>query len=133
MQFGKELSINGICVVSGMAVGIDKAAHIGAKYGWGKTIAVLGGGFNDIFIKLGLEKRVREQKTKKIVKVDKCYQNVYNVLENIPQTVDKISQKCKCNIANVNQVLTMLELKGFIKAYPGNQYALMEDNEYFEK
>lgn len=238
MQFAKELSINGICVVSGMAVGIDKAAHIGAKYGWGKTIAVLGGGFNDIypeenkelfyeiienggcviteytpeektkstnfpkrnriisgismgtlvieaakrsgslitarltksqekplfcipsnlgtskgigtnelikngailttgvndiFIKLGLEKRVREQKTKKIVKVDKCYQNVYNVLENIPQTVDKISQKCKCNIANVNQVLTMLELKGFIKAYPGNQYALMEDNEYFEK
>ena len=80
-----------------------------------------------------MEKRVREQKTNKIVKVDKCYQNVYNVLENIPQTVDKISQKCKCNIANVNQVLTMLELKGFIKAYPGNQYALMEDNEYFEK
>ncbi len=49
MRFGKELSQNGICVVSGMAVGIDKAAHIGAKSYKGKTIAVLGGGFKDIY------------------------------------------------------------------------------------
>lgn len=47
--FAKELSKNGICIVSGMAKGIDTAAHIGALKAGGKTIAVLGGGFNHIF------------------------------------------------------------------------------------
>lgn len=32
-----------------MALGIDKAAHIGAKGNKGKTIAVLGGGFEHIY------------------------------------------------------------------------------------
>lgn len=47
--FAKELSKNNICIVSGMAIGIDSAAHIGAKSELGKTIAVLGSGFNHIF------------------------------------------------------------------------------------
>lgn len=50
-EFASSLSKMGICIISGMAKGIDTAAHIGAlKYG-GKTIAVLGGGFNNIFPK----------------------------------------------------------------------------------
>lgn len=48
-KFAKELSKNGICIVSGMAKGIDTAAHVGALKAGGKTIAVLGGGFNYIF------------------------------------------------------------------------------------
>ena len=51
VRFAKELSENNICVISGMAVGIDSAAHIGAKDEIGKTIAVLGSGFNNIFPK----------------------------------------------------------------------------------
>lgn len=47
--FAKELSRNNVCIVSGMAIGIDSAAHIGAKSQLGKTIAVLGSGFNHIF------------------------------------------------------------------------------------
>lgn len=50
-DFAKELSKNGICIVSGMAQGIDTAAHVGALKTGGKTIAVLGGGFNHIFPK----------------------------------------------------------------------------------
>lgn len=49
--FAKELSKNGICIVSGMAMGIDTAAHIGTLKAGGKTVAVLGGGFNHIFTK----------------------------------------------------------------------------------
>ena len=48
-KFAKEISKENICIISGMAIGIDSAAHIGAKTEIGKTIAVLGSGFNKIF------------------------------------------------------------------------------------
>ena len=51
LRFSKEVAQQGICIVSGMAIGIDGAAHIGAKSECGKTVAVLGGGFNNIFPK----------------------------------------------------------------------------------
>ena len=45
-HFSKELSAEGLCIVSGMALGIDGMAHQAAIEHKGKTIAVLGGGFN---------------------------------------------------------------------------------------
>ena len=50
-EFAKNLSKRKICIVSGMAKGIDTSAHIGALKAGEKTIAVLGGGFNHIFPK----------------------------------------------------------------------------------
>ena len=50
-KFAKELSKQGIVIASGMAVGIDSAAHRGTLKAKGKTIAVLGSGFNNIFPK----------------------------------------------------------------------------------
>lgn len=50
-RFAEEISQRDICIVSGMAIGIDSAAHNGAKAEKGKTIAVLGSGFNNIFPK----------------------------------------------------------------------------------
>ncbi|NHN28395.1 DNA-processing protein DprA [Paenibacillus agricola] len=41
-QFSEELSANGMCVISGLAKGIDASAHEGALRGVGSTIAVLG-------------------------------------------------------------------------------------------
>lgn len=50
-QFAKELSKKGICIVSGLAEGIDTSAHLGAMHQKGKTIAVLGSGLKEIFPK----------------------------------------------------------------------------------
>ena len=49
--FANELSKKNICIISGLAIGIDAIAHIGAVENIGKTIAVLGGGFNKFYPK----------------------------------------------------------------------------------
>lgn len=48
-RFANQLSKKGICIVSGLASGIDTIAHINSMQEKGKTIAVLGSGFNHIF------------------------------------------------------------------------------------
>jgi len=48
-KFGFELAARGVTVVSGMAIGIDSAAHKGALKAKGRTIAVMGSGHNVIY------------------------------------------------------------------------------------
>ena len=48
-KFSSELSQCGITIVSGLALGIDTFAHLSSYDKLGKTIAILGCGFNHIF------------------------------------------------------------------------------------
>jgi DNA processing protein len=48
-RLSENLAIIGFTIVSGMARGIDSAAHEGALLGKGKTIAVLGSGLDKIY------------------------------------------------------------------------------------
>ncbi len=46
---GEELAASGVTVVSGLARGIDTAAHVGALQGKGKTVAVIGSGLSQLY------------------------------------------------------------------------------------
>ncbi len=48
-KYAKELAKNGVTIISGLASGVDKISHEGALEVGGKTIAVLGGGFDNIY------------------------------------------------------------------------------------
>jgi len=48
-RLGYELASKGIVVVSGLARGVDSAAHKGALKAYGRTIAVLGNGLNTVY------------------------------------------------------------------------------------
>lgn len=50
-MLARDLAEQGICIVSGLARGIDSAAHEGAIRGKGKTIAVLGTGIDEVYPK----------------------------------------------------------------------------------
>ncbi len=50
-MLARDLAANGVCVVSGLARGIDTAVHRGAIRGRGKTIAVLGTGIDTVYPK----------------------------------------------------------------------------------
>jgi DNA processing protein len=48
-QFARTLSESGVCVVSGLAAGVDGAAHEGALDGGGPTVAVVGTGLDVVY------------------------------------------------------------------------------------
>jgi DNA processing protein len=50
-MLSRDLAAAGICVISGLARGIDAAAHRGAIRAKGKTVAVLGTGINQVYPK----------------------------------------------------------------------------------
>jgi len=219
----------GITIVSGMARGIDSQAHIGAIEARGKTIAVLGSGFNHIFpskkvykqilknggaviteyeenvkvfsqgfrdrnrivaglsvgtlvieakeksgtgitaeyvrkygrelfciphligdksgvgtnrlLKKGAKlvtsvedltkyfnnvKVIEKQEPEMQIEIPEEYKKIYEAISTNPINADEIAKKVKKSISEVNTILTMLELEGFIESTPGNHFKRKE-------
>ena len=72
VKFAKEISKAGITIVSGLAKGIDTIAHENSKQEKGKTIAVIGCGFNHIYPK------ENEELFNKIIENDGCVISQYS-------------------------------------------------------
>ena len=225
-KFATDISKKDICIISGMALGIDTFAHNGALKGKGNTIAVLGCGFDyiypeenkDLFNKIvengglvvseyppktkavlskfpyrnriisGLSMgtlvveamrnrsgslvtaRYAKEQNKKIfsipgninlktsggtndlikegAKLVTCandiltefkiiventpekneksvepeFLEIYNQITYMPININVIAKKCKLDIANVSQKLLLMELRGYVKSIPGNEY-----------
>ena len=69
--------------------------------------------FNDI-------KEIKNQGL--IVDVPQEYKKVYDIISTDPINTDEIAKKTGLNISEVNTILTMLELEGFIDSLPGNYF-----------
>lgn len=220
-KFARELSKKGICIVSGLARGIDTIAHIHSMEEDGRTIAVLGSGFHHIYPEenqylyqkiienggcivteyppetpvdkarfpkrnriisglamgvLVIEARYRSgtsitakhaisqhkevfciphpldtptgyipnlliQQGAQLVtsgsdilqyynedekyqkqEIPQEYQEIYNLIGQLPISANNISKMLQIEIAKVTEILFMLELDGFIKQLPGNVY-----------
>lgn len=220
-KFAKELSKKGICIISGLARGIDSIAHIHSMEEEGKTIAVLGSGFDHIYPEgnqylyqkiienggcvvseyppetpvdkakfpkrnriisglamgvLVIEARYRsgtsitakyaisqqkevfciphpldtptgyipnlfiqqgaqlvtsgsdilqyynEDEKYQTQEMPQEYQQIYNLIGQLPISTNNIARMLNMEIAKVTQGLFMLELDGFIKQLPGNVY-----------
>ncbi|MBR4503364.1 MAG: DNA-processing protein DprA [Clostridia bacterium] len=48
-KIARDLASAGVVIISGLARGIDTAAHLGALEGGGKTVAVLGNGISSVY------------------------------------------------------------------------------------
>ena len=225
-KFATDISKNDICIISGMALGIDTFAHKGALKEKGNTIAVLGCGFDyiypeeniDLFNRIlengGLVVSEYQPKTKAVLSkfpyrnriisglamgtlvveatrnrsgslvtaryakeqnkrvfsipgninlktsggtndlikegaklvtcvndiltefkltvenipekneksVEPEFLEIYNQITYMPVNMNIIAKKCKLNIASISQKLLLMELKGYIKSMPGNEY-----------
>lgn len=56
------------------------------------------------------------------VMVEEQFLDLYNVISYMPININLIAKKCNLGISEVTQRLLIMEIKGYIKSLPGNEY-----------
>lgn len=145
-DFAKELSKNNICVVSGLAMGTlvveagyRSGSSITAKYtieaqkplfcipsnidskqGVGtnrllKQGAILITSPEDI-----LDFYILPEEQEKEIEMPEQYQKIYRYLQYEPININEISRKANINMQELNSILSLMEIDGYVKSMPGN-------------
>ncbi len=70
-----------------------------------------------------LEFNIKTESIEEIeAQIEPEYIELYNQITYMPVNINIIAKKCKTNISKISQQLLMMELKGYIKSMPGNEY-----------
>ena len=75
---------------------------------------------NDILTEFKIIVENTPEKNEKSVEPE--FLEIYNQITYMPININVIAKKCKLDIANVSQKLLLMELRGYVKSMPGNEY-----------
>ena len=60
------------------------------------------------------------------IDMEERFKEVYENISTVPQNINEISKRVNKNISEVNEILFMLEIEGFIESLPGDKYVIKE-------
>lgn len=72
----------------------------------------------------------KTQKKEPIKNIPKELEDVYNVIEDIPQDINNIARKSRLSISEVSYKLMLLQLENLIIELPGQRYIRNESGDY---
>lgn len=121
-KFAKELAARGMVIVSGLAMGIDTAAHEGALEAKGKTIAVLGNGLDSIY------PRQNEKLSNKILEVGGVILSEYEI--GTPAYKDNFLQRNRI-VSGLSLGILVIEAPTQSGALNTASHALEQNREVF--
>ena len=72
--------------------------------------------------KTEINKNYEESEVNGESQIDENLKEIYDLISYVPKNINYIATESKCEISSINQKLLILELKGYIKSLPGNNY-----------
>lgn len=72
------------------------------------------------------QKKPSKEVNSKQIKIPKEYKSIYHLLEENPMYINEISKKQKKSIVELNGILTLMEIEGYITRLDQNKYKIKE-------
>lgn len=72
------------------------------------------------------QKKLSEKVNSKKISIPKEFRSIYLLLEENPMYINEISKKEKKSISELNGILTIMEIEGYITRLDQNQYTVKE-------